>query len=116
MLLGELAADFLRVGGVATPQQQQIQADHDAAAALQAQQAGGYMPVMFQGMPRLSVTINSVSPSFSWSFSGTCFGTPALFSQMNVVSHCKWSLAFVGQRLTNVLWLNWQHPPPPTYN
>lgn len=61
VMLGDLPGDFLRVdGGVqhATPQQMQVQADAQAAQALQFQMAGAFGAT--QTGPRLSITIDQV--------------------------------------------------------
>ena len=61
-MLGELPNDFLRVeggGGVASPQDAQVQADAQAAQALQMQWAGGAIAGA-PAVPRLSLTIDQV--------------------------------------------------------
>ncbi|ELU11989.1 hypothetical protein CAPTEDRAFT_165206, partial [Capitella teleta] len=58
VMVGELPADFLRVGG-APQQQQQIAADHHTAAMLQAQQQLPGQPFSFtpQNISRLRITV-----------------------------------------------------------
>lgn len=62
-MLGDLPGDFLRVGGAGapvTPQQRQVQADAQAAQALQYQLAGGVFSSAPSG-PRLSITLDQVT-------------------------------------------------------
>lgn len=63
-MLGELPGDFLRVGGeenggAPNPQSAQVQADAQAAQALQMQWAGGALAGA-SAVPRLSLTIDQV--------------------------------------------------------